>query len=138
MSSKKHKKSSAREGTQLSECKAFVGALEQFLDGRLAVESTAVLDAAISAASSTRNLNDAFNAVLETGAVSMADALHLALFMNSAGAPAEEAGDPPIGPFSVTEAFTEIAQVFDRGVAAMVDEAFDESDESDESDAEES
>ena len=131
MSGKKHKKQSAREGTQLSECKAFVGALEKFLDGRLAVESSAVLEAAISAASSTRNLNDAFNAVLETGAVSMSDALHLAMFMNAAAGPAEDAGDPPIGTFSANEAFAEIAQVFDRGVSDMVDEAFDDSDDSD-------
>ena len=125
-SGKKHKKSGGRDAPAISECKAFLGALEAFLGDRLAVESGAVLAAAVDAAAEARGLNAAFDAVLQTGAVGMSDALHLALFLHGADALAEEAGDPPLGPFSADEAFAAVARVYDRGYLALCEEAFDE------------
>lgn len=127
MSGKKHKKTGgSRDGPHLAECKALLHALEAHLDENLAVESSAVLDAAVDAAADSRGLNAAFSAVLKTGALSLDGALRLALFLHGADAPSADGGDPPLGPFSADEAFAEIAQVYDRGVAAMYEDAFED------------
>ena len=129
------------EPARLGARAALMGAIESFIAERSVFESSVPAEDALEAVRGAAGLQEAFAAPLKAQIFGLKEALGWALFLALAPGRAEAAGDPPLGEgeaLDLDEAFALVEEVYDLGVAQLVDAHFDDDDDSEESGGEES
>lgn len=121
-----------RAPLRLGDCPILADAVEAFLEGRSAIESSAPVRAAMADLEACTDANALFATGLRAGLFSMSSALEWALFVHHAGAEAERLGEVNFtAGFDGSAALALIGEVYDTGMKDAIYSNFEEPADSD-------